>query len=61
MKVIDPKHAEVIAQMAHGIITYADKHGLNVEIIRKPLEPLQTGNHEAVVNIWLKRQFTRPE
>jgi hypothetical protein len=43
------------------LVAYADSVGLNFEVVRVPNLPLQTGSHEPVVNIWLKREFTRPE
>lgn len=50
-----------IHRRALELCKFAEQHGLNVEIVRAPSTPLATGNHEAVVTTWLRREFTRPE
>jgi hypothetical protein len=58
---IDPAVERVIISTIADLVDYADKHGVNFEVTREPLEPLATGNHMPVIRVWPKREFTRPE
>jgi hypothetical protein len=42
------------------VIAYADSVGLNFEVVRASHYPPKTGEHVPVVNVWLKREHTRP-
>lgn len=61
MKTITLEQLEAIKAKAIELITYADSVGLNVEITRVSDMPPSTGSHKPSVQIWLKREFTRPE
>jgi hypothetical protein len=58
---IDPAVKFVLLTKLDDLVEYADAHGINFELIRKPQKPLATGNHRPTVNFWLKREHTRPE
>jgi hypothetical protein len=51
----------LIHKRLEDLIAYADSVGLNFEVVRVSHYPPETGKHAPIVNIWLKREFTRPE
>lgn len=57
---MDEYHATIIYRVEQ-LLAFADSVGLNFEVTRRPSTPLATGNHKPGVQIWLKREFTRPE
>jgi hypothetical protein len=61
MKKVDERVAFVIRYKLQDLIEYADAQGVNFEVVRQPQQPLATGNHKPVIEVWLKREHTRPQ
>jgi hypothetical protein len=55
------EYCEIITYKVEQLVAFANSVGLNFEVTRRPAQPLATGNHKPGVQIWLKREFTRPE
>jgi hypothetical protein len=52
---------ELVHQAALRMVDYASQLGLNVSIEVKPHQPPKIGEHTLTINVWPKREFTRPE
>lgn len=50
----------LIRKRLEELVEYADRVGLNFEVVRASHYPPKTGEHVPIVNVWAKREFTRP-